>query len=74
MIDITFGLRCPSSIVHSVVRTLENSEGDLKFYQMHQVRGSYALSRTEVELGEIENYYPRTSRSGIEIFGPIDSY
>ncbi|HCD5142266.1 DUF2971 domain-containing protein [Vibrio parahaemolyticus] len=72
MVDITFGLRCPLSIIHTVVSALENRKGEINFYRMIQVRGSYMLSRIEVELGEIGSYYPKTARSGIEIFGPVE--
>jgi|ETNvirnome_2_130_1030620.scaffolds.fasta_scaffold00072_27 hypothetical protein len=72
MIDITFGLRCPDSIIHTVVNALSNREGGINFYQMRQTIGSYKLCREQID-GEISAYFPRVARSGIEMFGPIES-
>lgn len=72
MIDITFGLRCPGSIIHTVVNALRGRESGINFYQMRQTNGSYKLCREQID-GEISAYFPRVAQSGIEIFGPIDS-
>jgi hypothetical protein len=69
--DITFGLRCPPSIVHTVISALEGRGDDIKFYQMHQIRGSYELCREDVDV-EIRHYFPKIAQSGEEIFGPVD--
>ncbi|WP_197495562.1 DUF2971 domain-containing protein [Shewanella sp. UCD-FRSSP16_17] len=71
MVDITFGLRCPSSIIHIVIKALENRASNINFYLMRQVRGSYTLSRVEVEPNEYRIAYPKVARSGIEIFGSV---
>ncbi len=71
MTDITFGLRCPSSIVHTVINALKDRDDGIEFYQMRQISGSYKLRREPVD-GEESSYFPRTARSGIEIFGPVD--
>lgn len=72
MRDITFGLRCPDSLIHTVVNALSGRDNGMEFYQMRQTRGSYELSREPLD-GEIAAYFPRVSRSGIEIFGPDDN-
>jgi hypothetical protein len=71
MSDITFGLRCPSSIIHTVINALKERSDGIEFYQMLQVRGSYELRREIVD-GEITHYFPHTARSGTEIFGPVN--
>ena len=71
MIDITFGLRCPWSIVHTVVNALESNERELRFYVMSQVRGSYKLQRKELDVYELRSSFPRIARSGGEIFGTL---
>ena len=72
MTDITFGLRCPDSIIHTVVNALNGRNDGIEFYQMQQTRGSYELCRELID-GEISAYFPRVAQSGIEIFGPINS-
>jgi len=69
MTDITFGLRCPSSIVHTVINALKERSDGIEFYQMRQIRGSYELCREPVD-PEVTHYFPHTARSGTEIFGP----
>ncbi len=65
--EVTFGLRCPNAVIHSVIEALKPR--DIKFYSMYSVWGSFELERSD-DLGEIRAYLPRTSRSGIEVFGP----
>lgn len=72
MVDITFGLRCPASIIHTVVNALESHNRDIRFYSISQVRGSYKLRRNELEVYEIKSSFPKIARSGMELFGPVD--
>lgn len=73
MVDITFGLRCPWPIIHTVVNALESNERELRFYVMSQVRGSYKLRRNQLDVYELRNSFPIIARSGIEIFGSTDN-
>ena len=70
--DVTFGLRCPTSVMHAIITALESREEEVKFYQMYEVRGSFKLKRKSVDVGEMRAYLPHTARSGVEIFGPIN--
>lgn len=67
--DITFGIRCSSSVIHSVVSALTGREGGLEFYEMRTVQGSFALRRRLLDIDELRSNLPRTARSGIEMFG-----
>ncbi|WP_083928505.1 DUF2971 domain-containing protein [Marinobacterium rhizophilum] len=71
MIEITFGLRCSDAVKHSIVSALSNRDSAVKFYEMHEVRGSFKLSRRPIDMGEMHAYYPRVALSGLEIFGPV---
>lgn len=64
--EISFGIRCPDSVIHAVVEALEPR--DIKFYRMYSVGRTFELERTE-DLGELRAFMPRISQSGIEIFG-----
>lgn len=70
--DITFGLRCPPSVMYSIVMALEHREDEVKFYKMHDIQGSFKLEQRSVDIDEMRAHLPHTARSGIEIFGPID--
>lgn len=65
--EINFGIRCPDAVVHAVVEALEPR--DIKFYKVYSVWKTFELERTD-DLGELRAFMPRTSRSGIEMFGP----
>lgn len=70
--NITFGLRCPKAIKHSVIAALENRDDSVEFFEIFEVYGSFVLKRRPVDLGEIQAFLPHTARSGIEIFGRFE--
>lgn len=70
--EITFGLRCPMSVVHAVVNALAGRAGEMRYFQMFEVRGRFVLRRSEVNLVELGMYMPKTAQSGEEVFGNLD--
>jgi len=72
MAEVTFGIKCKSSVIYTVLKALEDREDDVKFFQMYEDRGSFHLKRKPLDDGELCAYYPKTARSGIEIFGHLD--
>lgn len=70
--EVTFGLRCSSSIVHAVVNALAGRENDIDFFEMYTIRGSFTLKRRPLDTCELSAYLPHTAMSGIEMFGEID--
>ena len=67
--EVTFGLRCPSSVVHAVTKALAGRNTPLRYYEMYVVNGRFELRRREVDLQELGVYMPKTAQSGIEMFG-----
>lgn len=70
--EVTFGLRCPDSVMHTVVKALQARHQPVKFFEIYEVHGSYRLARREPDLDELSIYLPRTAESGEEIFGSVD--
>lgn len=70
--EVTFGLRCPMSVIHAVAKALDGRANKIRYFQMYEVRGSFALRRSEVDLIELGMYMPKTAQSGIEIFGGLE--
>ncbi|MCP4393012.1 MAG: DUF2971 domain-containing protein [Alphaproteobacteria bacterium] len=66
--EITFGLRCPNAVVHSVMTSLEGRSKPIKFYRMHTVSDSFKLERTN-EYEVMYTELPRESISAEEAFG-----
>jgi hypothetical protein len=69
--EVTFGLRCHSSIKYAVVSALKSREEKITFYEMGQIRGSFELNREVMDEGEMMSYYPKVAQSGEEIFGHL---
>lgn len=67
--EVIFGLRCSSSVMHSVIEALKPR--DINFYRIYSAGDSFDLKRTD-EIGEMCAYLPRTSYSGVEMFGSIN--
>lgn len=71
MKDITFGLKCPRSLVHTVVSMLSSRKPALRYYEMYEVRGEFSIRRREVDLGELSMFMPVHAASPEEIFPNI---
>jgi hypothetical protein len=72
--EVTFGLRCTSSVMHAVVQALSGRERPVQFFEVHEFRGRYILHRRRLDIGELAAGLPRMAASGEEMFGPyIDS-
>lgn len=69
MTDITFGLRCDRSVMHTVVNALLNRRNKINFYTMLTVGNTFALRRRKLDINELGSYYPREAKSGEEAFG-----
>ena len=65
--DVTFGLRCSTSVKHSVVKALSGREKAVKFYEIDAVPGLYVLRRKQVDL---DNFLPHMAVSVDEILLP----
>lgn len=70
--EVTFGLRCSSSIVHAVVKALSGRDNDINFFEMYTIRGSFTLRRRTLDIYELNAYFPHTAMSGIEMFGEVN--
>jgi len=73
LVDVTFGLRCPEALKHTLISALEPRAATVKFFEMYELNGSFKLKRAEVETDELRTYFPKTAKSGLEIFGPASS-
>lgn len=65
--EVTFGLRCSTSVKHSVVKALSGREKTVKFYEICAVPGQYVLRREQVNLDDL---LPRVAVSVDEMFLP----
>lgn len=67
--EVTFGLRCSSSVRHSIVKALVGRENIINFFEMYEVHGSYKLRRRALDISELDSHLPKTAKSADELFG-----
>ena len=70
--SVTFGMRCSSTVQHAVVKALEGRDMDVKFYEMHEQRGSFKLSRRTLNVDELGASYPARALTALEAFEDAD--
>jgi hypothetical protein len=70
--QVIFGLRCPLTVMHAVIRALEGRMKPVSYYRMYEVSGRYVLRRRAVDLDEFEGMLPLTAVSSADVFG--DNY
>lgn len=67
--DVTFGMRCPTSVIHMVSRALAGRQSPVKFYEMRMGSNEYSLVRSELDIdGEGAAWLPITATSPEEDF------
>lgn len=67
--DVTFGLKCPSSVKHAVISALHRHHYPVKFYDMCEDDRAYRLSRSMTDIDELKVGLPKRAMSGFEMFG-----
>ncbi|WP_031357907.1 DUF2971 domain-containing protein [Caballeronia sordidicola] len=72
MVEIVFGMRCGSTVMHTVASALKGREKPVELFEMHEVRGTFELQRSEVNVDELSVYYPRRALSAFEGFEFLD--
>ncbi len=58
---IYFGMRCEVSVISSIVKLLNGTESNLKFYHVYGSQDSFELLRREVDIDELVACTPRPS-------------
>jgi hypothetical protein len=68
--EVCFGARCLPSVRHAIVRALDGRDKAVKFFQVHEVVGSFALARRELDQEDLTTQ-PRRALSLAEVFTGI---
>ena len=58
MEEIIFGMRCQGSTKYAVMKALEGREHPVKFYEMHEVPGTFRLNKRTLNRDELFASYP----------------
>ncbi|ANB72625.1 hypothetical protein AYM40_09785 [Paraburkholderia phytofirmans OLGA172] len=68
MVEIHFGMRCPRTVMHTVAAALNGRDKTVELYQMSEVRGTFNLGRSELDVSELGATYPRRALTVSEDF------
>jgi hypothetical protein len=67
--EVIFGMRCKEPVKYAVVKALEGRAGQVRFYQMREVPGTFRLKKYPLnDDDELFVYFPRRSLSTYEAF------
>ncbi|WP_394027466.1 DUF2971 domain-containing protein [Desulfovibrio falkowii] len=61
--EIIFGCRCPDFVKFSVISSLSQREGRIKYYEMRECAGEFRLKRYPVNICELNVCYPRDNHA-----------
>ncbi|HDZ8832683.1 DUF2971 domain-containing protein [Aeromonas dhakensis] len=68
--EITFGLRCPAEIRHTIIKMMEGRQPSIKYYEMVLTNKNADLIKQPYnENCEWSVHLPKVAYSGVEIFG-----
>lgn len=70
--EVVFGIRCQVTVKYAIVKALENRRRQVKFYEMHEVPGTFELRKFALDLDELAVSLPRRSRDIMEAFESLD--
>lgn len=72
--EVIFGMRCEPSIKYAVVRALEGRGGNVKFYEMREISGTFQLKKYALKHDdELFVHFPIRSLSTREAFEPCST-
>lgn len=69
--EVIFGMRCKEAVKYAVITALDNRRRPVRFYEMHEIHGTFNLKKLPVEDGEMRAFFPRRSRDIHEAFQSI---
>lgn len=64
--EVTFGLRCPASVIHAVAQSLNGRDPAIKYFRMGEVPGRYSLRRINFDPSELRMDLPNIAQSAEE--------
>lgn len=70
--DITFGIRCPSTVKHAVISALAGRKVCIQFYEIHENSANFSLKRRKVDAGELAHIYPNRALDDWDISDAFD--
>lgn len=72
--EVIFGLRCSNEVKFSLATAMGTRHRKVMFYEMREARPSFELKKFELDMDEMNAYFPRRSRDVEDAFGPVSHH
>jgi hypothetical protein len=69
--EVIFGMRCKEAVKYAVVTALADRRRPVRFYEMHEIHGTFTLKKFPLDEGEMRAFFPRRSRDIHEAFQSV---
>lgn len=69
--EVIFGMRCKEAVKYAVITALDDRRPPVRFYEMHEIQGTFNLKKFPLDDGEMRAFFPRRSRDIHEAFQSI---
>ncbi len=66
--EVIFGMRCKEAVKYAIVTALDGRRRPVRFYEMHELHGTFNLRKYPLDDGEMRAFLPRRSRDLREAF------
>ena len=69
--EVIFGMRCKEAVKYAIITALDDRRRPVRFYEMHEIHGTFNLKKCPLDDGEMRAFFPRRSRDIHEEFQSI---
>jgi hypothetical protein len=71
--EVVFGIRCKRAVKYAIVKALEDRCGQVKFYEMRELRGAFGIKKYALDTSELTAFGPRRARDIVDFFEAFES-
>lgn len=69
--EVIFGMRCKEAVKYAIITALDDRRRPVRFYEMHEIHGTFNLKKFPLDDGEMRAFFPRRSRDIHEAFESV---
>ena len=69
--EVIFGMRCKEAVKYAIITAMDDRRRPVRFYEMHEIHGTFNLKKFPLDDGEMRAFFPRRSRDIHEAFQSV---
>ncbi|MDX3971627.1 MAG: DUF2971 domain-containing protein [Bradyrhizobium sp.] len=69
--EVIFGMRCKDAVKYAVITAMDDRQRPVRFFEMHEIHGTFNLKKFPLDDGEMRAFFPRRSRDVHEAFQSV---